>query len=297
MDMADNVTEVAPELFIIDTFFAGVPGSCGVFLSRGEKNFLVDSGTSEGVEHLFAGLDSLGVKEVHYILLTHIHLDHSGGAAFIMERYPEARLLVAAKRARHLVDPSRLIEGARRSLGESSRFYGTMRPIPEDRIMGVEDGLELDIGGGRTIEAVYTPGHSRWHFSYLERASGAVFCGDSLGYLFPRSGLVFPATLPPEFEPEESLASAERTRELEPEMLLFPHFGVSRGCRELIEQYSVQLRRCMALAKTVGLRSGPAALAEALVEEFPGMTGPEEERLEGVVRANAAGILQYLKTE
>ncbi|MBU4193886.1 MAG: MBL fold metallo-hydrolase [Actinobacteria bacterium] len=291
----NKVEEVSRDLYIIDSFFAGLPNQCGVFLLRGEKNVLVDCGTSEGVGHVIEGLESLGIQEVHYILLTHIHLDHAGGASFLLDRFPGGRVLVHERRAKHLVAPEKLVESAHRSLGSIARHYGTMSPIPVERVIPINDGYELDVGSGRTIRAVHAPGHSRGHFAFLEHGSGALFCGDSLGYLFPESGYVFPATPAPEFDAELSLASARRLMELDPDLLLFPHFGSSGRCREVVEQYTRQVERSIMLAEKEGLGGSPRRLAERIMLDFPEMNDDETRLLQGIATVNAAGILHYMK--
>ncbi|MBU4174571.1 MAG: MBL fold metallo-hydrolase [Actinobacteria bacterium] len=295
-DKINKVEEVSRDLYIIDSFFAGLPDQCGVFLLRGEKNILVDCGTSVGVGHVIEGLEGLGIGELHYILLTHIHLDHAGGASFLLDRFPGARVLIYERRAKHLVAPEKLVKSAHRSLGDSAPHYGTMRPIPIERVIPINDGYELDIGSGRTIRAVYTPGHSSGHFAFLERGSGALFCGDSLGHLFPESGYIFPATPAPEFDGELSLSSARRLMELEPDLLLFPHYGSSGRCREVVEQYIRKLERSITLAEEEGPGGSPRHLAERIMSDFPEMNDEETRLLKGIATVDAAGILHYLKS-
>ena len=290
--------EVADNVYLIDCLFAGLPAQCGVFLLRGEKNVLIDSGPSSGVRHIIESLEGLEIAadDLHFILLTHIHLDHAGGASFLLEHFPAARIAVDERTARYLVDPEKLLGSASRALGDIAPFYGTMRPVPAQKIIPLRDGHRLDLGGGRSLQAVHTPGHSAGHFAFLERGAGALFCGDSLGHLIEESGYIFPATPAPEFDLELSIASAGKLADLGPELLLFPHFGSSHHVREACDGFVTQLRRIVSIAEErLGLGTGPRLLAAYLLRDLPQMKEGESRLLTGIFEVNAAGMLHYLQ--
>jgi glyoxylase-like metal-dependent hydrolase (beta-lactamase superfamily II) len=285
---------MAPGVYLIDCHFGGVPRQGGVFLVEAERNALIDTGPSVSVEHVVGGLDLLGVESLDFIALTHFHLDHAGATALLLERYPEARVLVDGRSARYMVDPERLVKSAARALGELARHYGTMPPVPESGIMPLSDGYALDLGD-RAIEAVYSPGHSNGHYAFLERATGNLFCGDALGHYIEDDAYVYPATPPPEFDPDTSTATARRLGALEPRLLLFPHFGSSRRPRDVIEQFIGQVARSLEAA--LGLddpNRTPRALAELLFADIPGVGEEEAGLVMGMLEVNAAGVLHYL---
>jgi glyoxylase-like metal-dependent hydrolase (beta-lactamase superfamily II) len=292
--------EVAAGICLIDCLFADLPEQCGVFLLRGGMNALIDSGPSGGVEQVIEGLKALGIGEddLHYILLTHTHLDHAGGASSLLERFPRARILVDEGTARYLVDPARLLKSAIRALGDIASYYGTMRPVPAERIISLRDGHRLDLGEGRSLRAVHTPGHSAGHFAFLEEGSGALLCGDCLGHLIADHGYVFPATPAPEFDAELSAASARKLAGLEPALLCFPHFGVTDRAKETFDLFLTQLERSLAMAEEArGLGGDPAFLAAYLLREMPPMKEGEKRLLTGIQEVNAAGMLHYLQSK
>jgi len=282
---------------LIDCMFAGLPRQCGAFLLAGETNVLVDSGPSVTVDNVLRGLEARGVgpEDLDYILLTHFHLDHAGGASLLVQKCPNARIVVDERSAKYMADPSRLISSAAKSLGEIAPYYGTMLPVPPERIVPLNDGYELDLGGGRGIRAVRTPGHSGGHYSFVSLPDSYIFCGDSLGHYIEEHDYVYPATPAPEFDLDKSVASARRLLELEPEVFLFPHYGSSRDTTAVVEQFERQVRRSVELAESLdpGERTADR-LGALLFDDIPGMTDAEAPLLRGILDVNAAGVLHYL---
>ncbi len=294
------MAEIAGGIHLIDCLFADLPAQCGVFLLRGASNALVDSGPSLGTERVVAALEALGIgeDELHFILLTHVHLDHAGGASFLLERFPRARVLVDEGSARHLIDPTRLLGSARRSLGNIAPYYGTMRPLAAERVIPLRDGFRLDLGGGSSMRAVHAPGHSAGHFAFLEESSRALFVGDALGHLIADSGYVLPATPAPEFDGEASAASARRLACLHPTLLCFPHFGATDRVGETFDRFLATLELSLAAAEEVLVSGGgPGQLAARLLREMPPLKEGEERLLPGILEVNAAGMLHYLRKE
>lgn len=296
--MKGRVLKIEEDIHLIDCFFAGLIGQCGVYLLRGGKTALVESGPSTGVEHVLAGLAELGIDgaEVDYVLLTHIHLDHAGGATFLLQSMPKARVLVDGESARYLVEPARLVRSAAKALGAIAPHYGTMYPVSEERIIPLHDGFMLDLGEGMSLQAVHTPGHSRGHYVFFEPHRGDLFCGDALGHFLGEGLPPLPATPPPEFDPELSLASARRIGELSPKRLLFTHFGSTSRTRETIDRFIRQLGRLLRAAEKLrGMEEGAERLSRFFLEDLPHTWGEEMDLLSGIMRVNAGGIMHYLK--
>ncbi len=282
---------------LIDCMFAGLPRQCGAFLVAGETNVLIDSGPSVTVDNVLKGMEARGVgpEDLDYILLTHFHLDHAGGASVLLEKCQNARIVVDGRSAKYLADPARLISSAAKSLGEIAPHYGTMLPVPDERIVPIADGFQMDLGSGRTITAYHTPGHSGGHYAFLALPDRHLFCGDSLGHYVEERDYVYPATPAPEFDLDKSIASARRLLELEPELLLFPHFGTSRDAAAVVEQFERQVRRSVELAEriTPGERTAEK-LGALLFEDVPGLTDAEAPVIRRILDVNAAGVLHYL---
>jgi len=293
-----EMIKVAEGIYLLDCLFAGLPGQCGVFLLRGRESALIDCGPSLGVGHVIAGLESAGIArgDIRYILLTHTHMDHAGGASLFLEHYPGAQVLVDEKTSWQLADPARLVRSASRALGDIAPYYGTMSPIPAERMIPLGDGQVLEIGGERSLRALHTPGHSSGHFAFFEEGAGALFCGDALGHLIMDSGHIFPATPAPEFDLELSMASAERLAALAPRLLLFPHFGATGRAAEVFDRFAAQLKLSRSLAE--GFRDeeeAPVLLAAALLQEMPPLKEGEERLIPGILKVNAGGVLHHLR--
>jgi glyoxylase-like metal-dependent hydrolase (beta-lactamase superfamily II) len=225
---------------IIDTKMHGYDRITGAFVVHADKTALIETGPKSSADHVFAGLEDLGVGHLDWILVTHIHLDHAGAAGTIARRFPDARIGVHEVGAPHLADPTKLWASAARIYGdEMERLWGGMDPLPEERIHVLRDGDKVDLGG-RVLQAVETPGHAYHHHAFLDDSTGTLFAGDALGVRLPDIGIVRPATPPPEFHLEKAISSIERLRTLRPDSLCLTHYGpaedasVDETCDEAI---------------------------------------------------------------
>ena len=225
----------------------GRDGITGVFLIRGEKTALVESGPGSSLRHVLGGLDAAGVEHLDYIVLTHIHLDNAGAAGSLLEHFPGATVAVHEIGAPHLVDPTKLWLSASRIYGDAmEQLWGEMKPIPEAKLRTLTNGDEIDLGD-RKLKVVETPGHARHHHAYLDDSTGTVYTGDAMGVRLPEVGRIRPATPPPEFNLEDIIASIERIRGLGAERLCLTHFGptdagasptdVDAVCNDAIEAF------------------------------------------------------------
>lgn len=213
----------------IDVEYLGQPRliACGV-LEAGGGLFLVDPGASVNMEGLEAGLEERGAswKDVRAVVLTHIHLDHAGATGSIIERNPDARVVVHRIGAPHLARPERLMRSAGRIYGdEMDRLWGEMKPVPEENIEVIEEDGAVTIDG-KTLRVAHTPGHAIHHVSYLDEATGTAMVGDVAGMCVEGCGYVLPVTPPPDVDLERWHASLNLIREWRPEQMLTTHFGV-----------------------------------------------------------------------
>ena len=202
-------------------------------LQSGERLALVDTGTSHAVPAVLDAIVARGrtPADVEWVVLTHIHLDHAGGAGALMQALPNARLLVHPRGARHMVDPSRLIASATSVYGEETmrQTYGDILPIAAERVVESAEGMTIDFGERRWT-VFDTPGHARHHHAILDSASNGIFSGDTFGLAYPDltvdgRAFIVPTTTPVQFEPEAMRESVERLAALKPECLYLTHFG------------------------------------------------------------------------
>lgn len=194
---------------------------------------IVDTGTAASVPRALAALDELGLapESVDWVLLTHVHLDHAGGAGALMRALPVAQLLVHPRGVRHMIDPSRLWAGTVAVYGEdfARTVYGELLPVDARRIVEAQDGMQIRLAG-RSVEVMDAPGHARHHVCYYDAVSRGWFTGDSFGLSYREihvgdRAFVFPATTPVQFDPGALHASIERMLAREPLQMYLTHYS------------------------------------------------------------------------
>ncbi|MDR1917165.1 MAG: MBL fold metallo-hydrolase [Synergistaceae bacterium] len=207
-----------------------------IILSNG-RAAIVDTANNASITRLTKAMDELDIAltNVDYIFLTHIHLDHAGGAGLFMREMPCARLVVHERGARHMINPEKLIQGTVEVYGKSKaeRLYGEIIPVPSERVVVPSDGDEIQIGG-RTIVCMDTPGHARHHLAFYDTSANAVFAGDAFGLsCFEFSGrdrsFVMPTTSPVQFDPDAMHRSIDRIISTRADHLYITHFGEIAG--------------------------------------------------------------------
>jgi glyoxylase-like metal-dependent hydrolase (beta-lactamase superfamily II) len=206
---------------------------------------LIDPGPSSCLPVL---LDALGDERPSALLLTHIHFDHAGASGSLVERWPDLRVYVHERGAKHMVDPTRLYDSARRLYGDDmERLWGEMRPVPEDRLE-VLTGGERVIGG--RFQVAYTPGHASHHVSYLH--DGTAFVGDVGGVRITPTSMTIPPTPPPDIDVEAWHESIGLVRAWRPHRLAMTHFGSSDDVEHQFDELEARLDQWSALARDEG---------------------------------------------
>ncbi|MDX1690215.1 MAG: MBL fold metallo-hydrolase [Acidimicrobiia bacterium] len=300
--MAATVTKLGDDLYLIDAMMHGVPERLACYLFDTPERTLVECGPSVSIEHLFAALDEVGVDDVARLVVTHIHLDHAGGAWRLARRFPGARIGVHETGARHLASPERLWRSAARIWGEQGLLdlWGPMEPIAPERLEVVDEGDRLAIGGGRAIDVVHTPGHARHHVVFHEASTGGAFVGDAVGISFPHGHVVQPATPPPDFDPHLMVDSLRRIGALEPAFLGFAHFGPEPDVDRILAEAERRVGDWVSWVESVGLEGEAlAAGLRAWVLADHRAAGVDEEVVAVFDRttdweSQAAGIARWL---
>lgn len=256
-------------VWMVDTHMYGVPRLSSVYLVKGDKSAVIDTGSGVSCESVPKAIKALGWDEddVAYIVVTHIHLDHAGGAAKLLARLPRAKLAVHERGARHLADPARLVESVRlATVGEEPEGMEEMKPIARDRILPVKDGDSLDLGG-RVLQISGTPGHAPHEICVFDGKTGGVFTGDTLGMYLESGAALFPNAVLPDFDLVVSLESIEKVRRFTPRALLFAHFGPCFKVRETIDAMIAVINRWAEVAEKAAREAGIEQVVP-IVEEY-----------------------------
>jgi glyoxylase-like metal-dependent hydrolase (beta-lactamase superfamily II) len=228
-----NTIEFSDGIFAIDTEYARPMQDASHLIIEGSKAAFVDTGANDSVPLLLDALDQRGLvpADVDYVFLTHVHLDHAGGAGLLMQQLPDARCVVHPRAARHMIDPSKLIAGTVAVYGKEKmqEIYGDIQPIDEQRIDVVEDGQWIDFNG-RRVQAIFTEGHAKHHYVLNDPTSRGVFTGDAFGVSYRETdtqngAIVFPTTTPIDFDPEEAHKSIDRIMACNPDWLYLTHYS------------------------------------------------------------------------
>ncbi|HJW26355.1 MAG TPA: MBL fold metallo-hydrolase [Rhodocyclaceae bacterium] len=216
----------------------------------------VDAGTNDSLPHALEALRRLGLsaEAVDYVFLTHIHLDHAGGAGAMMRAFPNARLVVHPRGARHMAEPSKLVAGVCAVYGKEyvERVYGEILPIPAERIIEAAHNHVVSLAG-RDLLCLDTPGHARHHICIVDRKTGGIFSGDMFGLSYRELDVdgrefIFPTTTPSQFEPQAMHESFDLLLSLKPEAIYLTHYSRVRHIPQLGRDLHRRLDGLVAIA-------------------------------------------------
>ena len=235
---------IAAGVLEIDTMLGGWERVTAGYLIEGPAPVLIETGSQTSVPVLLAALGQIGVgpAELAGVAVTHIHLDHAGGVGDVARAFPSATVYVHEKGARHLADPTRLIDSAARVYGPLlDSLYGRLDPTPPERIHVLDDGEEIEVGPGRTLVAVDSPGHAKHHVGLHDSLSGVLFAGDAVGVKLPDGGVLRPSTPPPDFDLDQAITSLGKFAARRPSASRWPTTGCSSSPRS---SWPRRRRRC-----------------------------------------------------
>ena len=220
-------------IYTIDTGFKRPGLVASHLIIEGGHAAFVDVGVTTKATVLLEALEAMRISpgSVDFIMVTHVHLDHAGAAGVLMQKFPNARLVVHPSGARHMIDPTKLIAGATAVYGEEemNRTFGEILPVSSDRVIEAPDLFKLSFRG-REFLFLDTPGHARHHYCMVDQCSESIFSGDTFGLSYrefdtPSGPYIFPTTTPIQFDPEALQHSIRRISEHQPKRILLTHFG------------------------------------------------------------------------
>jgi glyoxylase-like metal-dependent hydrolase (beta-lactamase superfamily II) len=318
---------VGPGVYAVDTETVRPLADASYLIVESGHAAFVDTGTHHSVPNLLRALGELDLDagRVDYILLTHVHLDHAGGAGRLTAALPRARVVVHPRGAAHLVEPERLVAATKAVYGGAAfaAQFGDVLPVEAGRVKTVGDGERLAFGS-RTLEFLHTPGHALHHVCIADRESREVFTGDTFGISYREADtaageFIFPTTTPAQFDPDQLHASISRVAALEPRAAYLTHYGRVGRIGELAQHLHADIDAFVRIAREAGgdndrggvpVAGGKApdkdrtarmeqAMYRHLCERLDahGFTADEAKRhalLDGDVALNCAGLESWL---
>jgi len=299
-------------VYLIDTLYVRPGHAASHLVVDDGRAAFVDTGAAPAAPRLLGALDELGIgrDQVDYLFLTHVHLDHAGGAGQLMEALPNARAVLHPRGAPHLVDPTKLVAGAIQVYGEAAyrRLYGKLIPIPADRVHVTSDGERLKLGR-RNFEFIDAPGHARHHHCPIDLDGREVYSGDNFGICYrefdtARGAFMLPTTTPVQFDPVAMHATIDRLMSYQPTRIFQTHFGPVTDLQRLAGDLHAALEELVRIARRHADAPDRSARIEADMFEYlsagldahgyRGDLARRHEFLDDDVRLNAAGLDVWL---
>ena len=237
-----HTKKIGENLYQVELNTGGLKNLICSYIIAGSKPMLVESGPTSSVPNLISGIQEIGIKPetIEYIAVTHVHLDHGGGAGTLLKYLPNAKVLVHPRGMPHLVDPERLWPSSQAVLGFISDIFGKPEAVPKEKIIPLTEG-SFDLGNGAKLTAVETLGHASHNLSFHESFNSGIFPGDAAGTYIPEFDVVVPTT-PPPFRLDIAFASLDKLISLNPTALYFSHFGKADNAVQRLKDHKAQLQ-------------------------------------------------------
>lgn len=299
-----STSKLNSHLYLIDLKPVEIERFIASYVLKGaEANAVIETGPTCSIPNLLVGLREIGIsyEDVDYVAVSHIHIDHAGGAGTLLQHLPNAKLLVHAKGAPHMINPQKLWEASKQVLGEVAIAYKEIEPVPENRVVSPADGSVFDLGGGVQLRVLETLGHASHHLGFFENVGMGVFQGDAAGIYIPQLDVTMPTT-PAPFHLEMSLASIQKIMNMTPKRLYYTHFGPVNNAAERLKAYTTQLRLWeKTISEALNEGDNLQTMYEKILENDSQMRVAADfiknhlVLRRGVVMQNIQGFVDYLK--
>ena len=312
MSINANVMNVVDGISVIDSEYYSKDFAAIYLLKQKNKVAIIETGTNYSVPLVKGALANIGLSfsDVSYIIPTHVHLDHAGGAGLLMKQCQNAILVVHPRGARHLIDPSKLVAGAKAVYGEEKfiEYYGEIIPIDSHRVIEADDNFILDFDG-RELKFIDTPGHAKHHFCIWDKDTKSMFTGDTFGISYRDLDMdsevyIFPSTSPVQFDPDALIKSINRIMEFRPERVCLTHFSAIKPTQEIANQLIDGIHFVSNLTeKYISHKDAESIIFNEMMSYFLnglGKIGNQDkdyctERIELDVKINTQGLIYWLQ--
>lgn len=232
-----DINEVTENIYLIDDQLFSIPKWGCVYLINEEKKALIESGPTTSVNTVLNGIRKVGIstEDIAFIIVTHIHLDHAGGAGVLLKNMPQAQLLTHFKGARHLVNPTKLISSVVEVMGKEAMIrHGEVLPVELHRVKAVKGGDTIKLSDKQTLKFIDAPGHAPHQLCIYETRTSGLFTGDAVG-AYLENGVLLPFHPPPNFNLELCINTLRVLMKLTPTRIYFSHFGVSDSAQQNLQ--------------------------------------------------------------
>ena len=291
-----SAVDAIPDCYYVDTGMYDTAGYGSVYLYDTERPAIVDTGIGTNYERVLEAMEEIGIapSELSRILVTHVHLDHAGGAGFLAAE-TDADVYVHGSGASFLADPERIWEGTKAAVGEQIQFYTEPKPVPEERLEPIEDGSTIDLGD-RTLDVRHAPGHAFHQVVFYDADADAVFSADAAGIYAREIDRIFETSPPPGFDLEQVIEDARMLQRIDPETICYAHFGPAAAEDRLGTYIEVISEWIESVAEKRAELEDDEAVIEHFVETSPATGVWDEPKGREEVVLNVRGALHYLES-
>ena len=298
MELHEATAAGATDLHYVDMELYDTPEYGAAYILDADQPAVIETGLGASYDRVLAGLDQLGIapEALAAIVVTHVHLDHAGGAGFLAEACPNATVHVPAPGAQFLIDPAPLWAGTQAVIGDRLHHYVEPRPVPADQVAELDAGDRVDLGD-HALVAHPAPGHAFHQAALYDPATDGVFPGDAAGIVTPALDGPQHATPPPDFDLEQAIADVAMLRELDPAALYYTHFGDTEPDGLLEAYVSVLESWVSAIEQARATHSDDAAVKAAFADQADTVEAWGDHHARAEERLNVAGVLEYLDEE
>jgi glyoxylase-like metal-dependent hydrolase (beta-lactamase superfamily II) len=286
--------EGVPDCYYVDTGMFDTPEYGAVYILDAERPAVVDAGIGTNYELILQALEEVGIapRELEVVALTHVHLDHAGGAGFLHAE-TGADVYVHETGSKFLVDPEHIWQGTKQAVGDQIRHYEKPEPVPAPAVEPLHDGATVDLGD-RELDVYHAPGHAFHQVVFHDAPASAVYVADAAGIYVPARDAVRETSPPPGFDLEQVVADARTIARLDPETFCYPHFGDAPADERITEYVDVVTRWVEAVAENRRELENDEAVVEHFVETADVGEVWGAEKAAGEVAMNVRGVLGYL---